>query len=177
MSDNSMLIDKSESDTGSKAVEQDIFPFFPKQTEAEEFIGSMHIYLLDKIFFQSLPCTITEPEKVFFICSDIINCIKTDGFGEAFAHLVVDADNEECEAAFRTIGADKMADIVANALRMADSLSDEYFDDPASFLEQSENKEAAASFGQLSSEYAACLTETKELLYRYANENKDSFEE
>lgn len=153
-------------------------------TDVRPFITKMNLRIFIKAGTDSAKQNITEPEKMFYVCSEILNWISRCGIRFVMMPSVCEWTEAVRRKAFCAIGADKMADYCERLIKTFFDLSPDtageiLFMSPEEyehFLAQGEANEAAGCINRLNNEFPALEAETEALLYRYAHENKDSFD-
>lgn len=155
-----------------------------EQTDIRQFIAKMNVRIFIKAGTDPTKQNITEPEKMFYVCSEILSWVRQHGICAVLMTATYKWTKEVREKAFCAIGADKMSDFFEKlisvfrqlpsetALDLVFMSSEEY----EHFLTLGESNETAACVNTLQREFPALEAETEALLYRYAHENKDSFD-
>lgn len=143
-------------------------------TDPNDFVIGMYSYLCRKSDCGENADVFTKSERVFFVCHEVMDEVSNGGFSQFFFNSSGNF-SMECEAAFREIGANEVADICRKAVACFGKPLPADRNEREDLLEELENEEISGFLDDCDVDFFACPDDIESLLYRYAMDNKDSF--
>ncbi len=139
-----------------------------------EFVIELYGQLCEKSCYGDEIDKLSEAEKVFYIVCALEEAINSEGFDGYFFNSSGNFANNS-ESAFRTIGADSMADICKKALDAYGGKLPEDWTERQEFMEEMESDEIGEILSDCDSEFYEYPDDLGGLLYKYAMDNKEKF--